>query len=678
MKQELQYIREKILYYGIPFLIALLPLLFFSERVSPHISSKTFFLYGSISIVGPLWIYSLFVDTTYRWSRKQILWTLPIFFFLVWMTLAGVFAINSHLAFWSSFGRGTGLLTWYSAFIVLGIIISLRNKYGTKWHSVLFRLLTVSTSILALSIWFGDEGIGLPYVVFQKASGGGLIGNSSLAAAYAFFAFGALAFSYVQEKSSVWKKYAIGVAVLLATSPIFFNVYGGLSGKSFLGSARGGILGICVMLGSTALVYFLFSKRSKVRAAAIAGIIVSISLFVYGWGQLTTPNTYLNQKFIESASGTRFIFWEKAQKAMDERPWVGYGPENYMIAFQRYFDPRMLTKEFNNEAWNDRAHNIYFDMGAQAGYPGLILYAGMLLALIVCAGVLVRAKKIQRLEGAIVIGVIVGYVFQNLFVFDSATSIVGLFVLYAWVLSAVDSEGGVQKEKNTLSEGYKVIIGGLLVIVGIYGWYTTAYTPSRKALLIGRAFSAPLNKKPAYYPLLLQGSRVGEDWDISGLAHDAFRLYTKNALPIKSDKMLLSYVVKDLEALLPYLEKVAERNTTDFRLQLKIIHLYSTYLFLLDKPLDTNLADHILKYGYNAQKLAPNEPEAYWAIGQISVWKGDFAQAQSAYENAVLLDKTLSSSWQGLLGFYQGVGDKKSYENTLEQARKYIPDFKPE
>lgn len=675
MNTSLQQLREWVLKNGTIALIAVLPLLFFYGRVSPHMSSKSFFLYGATIFLGVLWIYTVLTDTSWRWSRKQLLWVMPAKLLVVWMTIAGLFAVNTHLAFWSSLGRGTGLLTWYSALVLLYIIVSLIRKYDTVWLYSLWQWMMVSTVVLGLSIWFGDEGLTLPFVALQKSSGGGLIGNSSLAAGYAFFVFCIGALLLLKKQTKIWRGVTIAAMVTLLTSPIFLNVYGGLTGGSFLGSARGAILGLFVAVAVSAVMYLVLSVNKKLKVLGVTLAIAGLVVFGYGWQQLVQPGTALRQKFTDSASGTRFIFWEASQKAMDERPVFGYGPENYMLAFQRYFDPRMISKEFNNEAWNDRAHNIYYEMGVQAGYPGIALYGIVLLMIIAATYSAVAKGKISQWQGAVIVGALVGYVFQNLFVFDSISSIVALFVLYGAVVGLLSDEVSAYRKWAIEDETVRWVLAGVLAIISVYGWYNLAYLPSRKALQYGTIFDMALNVRPAQYKKLLEGSRVGEDWDVSGLAHDTFRLYAKDSEGLKNNAKVLPYAIKDLEAFLPYLEEVAARNPTDYRLQLKIIHLYSTYIYLSDKKLDPELAKHILSYGYAAQKLSPTEPEGYWAVGQISLWTGDLATAQAMYEKAVSLDRTLAVSWGVLLSFYQGTGDQKNYQNTLLQAQKAIPDF---
>ena len=671
-------IRENILRYGTIVTLALLPLLFWSGRVSPHMSSKSYFLYGSTVILGVLWLYSFFTDASWQPTRKQAYWLAIPKLFVTWFTIAGLCAANVHLAFWSSFGRETGLLTWYSALFLMYITVSLVNKYGRPWLYQMLGWYLASGIVVGLSLWFGNEGFNIPIVALQKGSGGGLIGNSSLAAAYAFFIFCAgLVVVLAKDAPRYWKVVAWISGIVMITSPIFCNMLNTVPGRwGFLGQSRGATLGLIVAFVLSFVFWLVFSPRKVARSAGIIFGVAIVMIFAFSWSALMNPTTVLHDKFASAASKTRFVFWQKGQQAMDERPILGYGPENYMIAFQHYFDPRMLTPEFNNEAWNDRAHNIYFDTGAQAGYPGIVLYFSFIVAVLVLAGVLVKKGQLSDWQGAIVIALVLGYTFQNLFVFDSMVTIVGLFLLYGWMVGLYGHE---KREKGLLpilhDETGKYALAGILAVSGLIGWYFLAYAPARQSAAYGEVFSAPIDIRSARYVDLLSGPRIGQDWDLSGMAHDIFKLYATNPMAIKSNKQLLPYAIKDIQSLIALLEAVAPQVPTDYRLNLKIVHLYTTLVFLNDTPMNKQLADHILIYANAGQKLAPTDPEIYWAIGQVDAWAGDLPGAQAAYEKSVAVDPQVAVSWNVLLSFYQAAHDQKNYQNTLVQAQKAIPGF---
>ena len=73
-------------------------------------------------------------------------------------------------------------------------------------------------------------------------------------------------------------------------------------------------MGIIVGVGVIILCYLAFAKNKVVKTFGIIGIVVSVLVFSFVWIKLVTPNTFLNQKFFETATGTRLIFWDVSQK----------------------------------------------------------------------------------------------------------------------------------------------------------------------------------------------------------------------------------------------------------------------------------------------------------------------------------------------------------------------------
>jgi hypothetical protein len=666
-------LRENVLKYGTIGVIFLLPLLYWSDRAFAHLTSKTFFFYGVVVWLFALWIYSASVDHTWRLERRQVYWLIPLWMYVAWMTVAGSMAYNPHLAFWSSLGRGTGLITLYSVTAFALIAASVFKKYGRVYLYQLMQWVVASGAILGITLWCGNEGFNLPYKFLIQSGGGGLMGNSSLAAAYFMFvlAFGGILL--VEKTISQTKKWwiAAGLAIVLF-SPIFFDLHGLLVGHGIWGSARGATLAIFVGIASVCVFWLLFSEKKLQKSIGIGMIVVGILAFGVLWGKLVDPSTKLHQQFAKAASGTRFIFWDTAQEAMNKHPWVGYGPENYMIAFQRHFNPKMLLSEFNNEAWSDRAHNVYYDTGVSAGYPGIVLYGALLISILFLVGRAVQSRSFSRAQGAILAALVIAYVFQNLFVFDSVVSLAHLGLLVAIAVMIQEEKKSKENFASITDSDIQITLAVVLALSAAIGWWYLAVRPSQKAVAYGTVLEMSLNKRPDHYKELLLGSRIGEDWDVSGFAHDEYKLYAKDPIAVKSNDQLRTYGEKDIMAFITYLEDVATRNPTDYRLYLKIVHLYATYIYLNDQPLDPALADHIMKTARYAQTLSPTDPEAQWGIAQIAIWQNDAKTALDAYRAGIAIDPTIASSHDVYLSLLKTIGDKKTYASALIEAKKDV------
>ncbi len=674
-------LRENIVKIGSLLLVFILPLIVSSKLAFPFISIKTFFFYGATELIFVFWIYSVFVDKSYRLSKKQLLFFVPVILYIIWMSIAGVLAVNPSLSFWSPLERGSGLLTLYHALAFSFVVASLIRHDGAKYTNRLLKYFIFGSFILALSVWLGDEGFKISYGVLEKSSGGGFIGNSSLTSTYLIFSlFLSVYILFAKGISKNWKIFSFIVFATIIFSPLFLNIYGLLAHKSIIGSARGALLGILIGLGIIFFSYLAISKNKIIRIFGIISIFIAISAFSIGWISFMKPGTYLHEKFTQVALGNRFIFWDIAQKSIDEHPFFGYGPENYMIAFRDNFNIKILDDKNSPEGWNDKAHNIYFDTGVSGGYGAIAFYGIFLLSIFYS---IYRAHKIgtlSQIQASILWGLLVSYIFQNLFVFDSPLSLVALFMLIGIVCAIQEApQSDIKKEKHPKvgipSVLYRNTAAGLLFVFFIISFVNLSYLPLVKSRAFARVTSLPINVRPGEYMSLLGGSKAGNDWDASYFSYDMYLKYKANVANIRKDPKLVNYVDTDLTAYLAYLEKLSETNKTDYRLYLSILHIYNIQMSITGDKFQSKKLEHILSIGDFAHKLSPNDPQVYWDIGFLKLYHGDKNGALEEYKNAVNIDKTIRVSWTMLMNFLEITDQKDLYNATLKEAQTYIPDF---
>lgn len=669
--------RENSLKYGSYFLLFLAPLVFLNHRLFPHVSTKTFFICGVVEVLFFLWIYAIIVDKSYRLSKKVLRVFLPLMGFVAWMTISGVFGANPSLSFWSSLGRGTGLLTLYHCLAFSFVIASLVKKNGMTYVASLFQWFIAGSLVLALSIWTGSEGFNFSAKVFKTDGGGGFTGNSTLAAGYLLFTLATAVFLLCLKSINKSKKWLIVIAlVTILFSPVFVSLHSLFTGHGILGSARGTILALVAGIGTTGVGYMYLSKKRALRATSISMVAIAIIAFGFLWVQLLIPNTNLHNKFAQEARGSRFIFWDIAQKAMNEHPILGYGAENYAIAFQEHFDPEILVVENSFEGWSDRAHNIYYELGATAGYPAVILYFIFLVSLFYAIYRLYKQNKLNRMQASIMAGLLVAYVVNNLFTFDSNLSLMSLFML-AGILYALGNQNDPKQKflPSKIDTSNKNMIACGLVIVFVVSLIFLVRMPSMKSKAYAETFAAPINKRPDMYAKLLSGSHVGEQWDVSDLAFNTHKIYSSDPVGLKADKSKLPYLIKNLESLLDYLYKVSETNGTDYRLYLTIAHLENTLTYLSDRAYDPVVQERILAILQKAIHLSPSNPNAYWSMAQTKIWGGDLKGAEAAYRQAVLVAPTIPSSYNLLLNYAKIVEDKKLFDEVMTQAQENIPGY---
>ncbi|MFA5878072.1 MAG: O-antigen ligase family protein [Candidatus Staskawiczbacteria bacterium] len=73
----------------------------------------------------------------------------------------------------------------------------------------------------------------------------------------------------------------------------------------------------------------------------------------------------------------RFSFWKIAINSLEEKPLLGYGPENFSIAYDKYFDPSLPYVNYGIVSQVDRAHGFIFDTAVTAGIPALLTFLSL-------------------------------------------------------------------------------------------------------------------------------------------------------------------------------------------------------------------------------------------------------------------------------------------------------------
>ena len=118
---------------------------------------------------------------------------------------------------------------------------------------------------------------------------------------------------------------------------------------------------------------------------------------------------------------------------MLEKPILGYGPENFSVGFDKYYDPSIpyLNKSWGD--WWDRAHNIILQTGSDAGFLGIIAYLALFSILLWQLQKLKSAGKEAGKQAEFAItahgiqAALISYLVANFFGFDSfATYIIFL------------------------------------------------------------------------------------------------------------------------------------------------------------------------------------------------------------------------------------------------------------
>lgn len=453
------------------YLIPFIPLIVADQSYFPFITGKNFAFRSLIEILFALWIILVLRDKTYRPKFSSISWAVVAL--LVVSTLATIFSVNPYRSFWSNYERMGGLISLLHVGAYFVVLISfLRSKLdwlrlalvnlGANWIIIVYGLLQ-----LAGKLEIHQGGVRLDAT----------LGNAAYLAVYLLLNIFVVAYLAFNSREVLWR-------ILFIITGIFDFIL------LYYTATRGALLGLVAgVLFSLSL--FVFLAKGKLRNFSLGLLIILFALGGVFWlakdSNFVTSSPVLsrfaNISVTEVTTQSRFLIWRMSLQGFKENPVLGWGPENYSQVFAKYYNPLM----WRQEPWFDRSHNIFLDWLIDAGLLGLLAY----LSLFATAFYSIWKFRSKLSHGAYVLaGLLVAYLFQNIFVFDNLISFILFFSLLAY-LNNLDGgdEGGINtdvkqlknykqiKKQDTNDSALIPVISVVIVIILFGGLYYFNYQP---------------------------------------------------------------------------------------------------------------------------------------------------------------------------------------------------------
>lgn len=465
---------NKILRWGVIgglYLIPFLPLIVASQSYFPFITGKNFAFRALVEIVFALWLILLIRDKDYRPRASYLLWSVVALLGVT--TLATIFSVNPYRSFWSNYERMGGLISLLHVgayFVVLISVLKTKLAWlrlalvnmGANWIIIIYGLLQ-----LAGKLEIHQGGVRLDAT----------LGNAAYLAVYLLFNIFILVYLVFNSREVVWRSLFIITA--------FFNFV-----LLYYTATRGALLGLVVGV-LVSLMLFVFFGGGKLRKLSLGLLIALFALGGVFWlakdSNFVTSSPVLSRfasiSLTEATTESRFLIWNMSLQGFKENPVLGWGPENYSQVFSKYYNPLM----WRQEPWFDRSHNIFLDWLIDAGLLGLLVY----LSLFAFAFYYIWRQREKLGYGAyVLVGLLVAYLFQNIFVFDNLISYILFFSLLAYLhhLSSDKNEeevGDVKQLKNykqikrqdTSDGALAPVVSVVVVIILFVGLYYFNYQP---------------------------------------------------------------------------------------------------------------------------------------------------------------------------------------------------------
>lgn len=426
------------------FAISFIPLIVSTSMFFPYITGKNFAFRIIVELITASWLALALVNPAYRPRRSWLLVAFASFVTIV--ALADAQGAYPFKSFWSNYERMDGWVTLVHLFAYFVVAISILNT-EKLWHRLWQTTLGVSVYLAIYGVLqvsgLADIGQGGSAGLNSRVDAS--LGNPIYLAAFMLFSIFVAAFMWVRthrehgDTKKVWHHTIYGGIIVLDTIAMLLT------------ATRGTILGL---IGGTivALLLIAFFKRDarRIRMAAV-GLIAAVivggiglfaardTAFVQSVGFLNRLSTISTQ---DNTTKSRFFNWQMAWQGVKERPILGWGQENYAVVFDKYYDPRMYAQE----PWFDRVHNIIFDWLVAAGFVGLISYLSLFAATL---WALWWRSNFTIVERSIFTGLLAGYFFHNLFVFDNITS----YILFTMVIAYIQWHSDNSQDSEMLFKG---------------------------------------------------------------------------------------------------------------------------------------------------------------------------------------------------------------------------------
>lgn len=388
----------------------------------PYITGKNFLFRIVVDLMVLFYILLALKEPKYRPRSSGIMWT--VLAFVGWMAVATAFAIDPVKSFWSNFERMegyVGLVHLCAWFVVTGAMLSATRQWE-RW----FNASVVASVFMSLYAFLQvTHLLGFAPTSQSGARADATFGNAIYLAVYFLFMFFITLYMLLRRQGSPTWQGVYGVALVLQVMGIYVT------------ETRGAILGLLAGLLIAALYVALFVREREwrtLRRVCVGGI-AALVLLVAGFVALkdtsfvknsSTLNRLANISLEDRTTVARFQIWYMAWQGVQERPVQGWGQENFSYIFNTYYNPSM----YDQEQWFDRAHNQFIDWFVAGGIPAGLLYAALYA---VAAWGVIRARGLSGPERAILLGLLGGFAFNNLFVFDNLFAGIYFFALLAFI-----------------------------------------------------------------------------------------------------------------------------------------------------------------------------------------------------------------------------------------------------
>ncbi len=601
--------------------------------IFPFLNYTSFLYFGSVTRSINLIIFSsiagillglllLNKESALYVPKSPVLLSVTVYF--ISMFVSAFFGNDFQTSFFSNMTRTTGL--WYM--ICLGIFIllfvNLLQDKGVRRKIILATI--VPTALFSVLALLGPEGF---KVIFKDMKGDGFtLGNSTFAGMYIFGSFLlSIYFLVSEERKTLWKKV---LPVLIVLNPFIINIFSN-EGKGllqFLGEARASALVLFSSIPVLFAIYMISRLENKTLKKKISYSLLALTFIVIiaGAFSLFSSDGILRKFYLSQATGARVLVWEISDKRIEEKPFWGWGTENFEKTFETYYDSRALEPEFGAEPWFDRAHNVFIDQAFDNGLSGLVLY--LLVYLVIGFStlyVIFNAKTKENIYlGVFLLVYTIFHLIELQTAFDTSISFVFLALILALIVVVFKD---TQEENGKVSEikihnALKYIIAVVFVVFSFWSLFYKAVPFVRSGTVNGTIRTIGSSEKRIPYYETLFATPVDLQAVLWRTFTDFERGISENPKVLEDPKKVEN-LKKELAIFEEEYRKYTEKHPQNFRALLN--YADAKIYFML---FDVNKLEEAQVVLDKAIALVPTAPQPYWmkAVAYLYMRKFDLAR----------------------------------------------------
>jgi len=596
--------------------ICFIPLIVKSNYFFPFIVPKTLAFKVIVEIIFLAFLGLAVIKKEYRLKLNLVL--VLFFLYIVTVFLSSIAAGSFYFSFWSNNERSEGLLLLLHLFLFL-IVLSGFLRRIKDW---LITFEAFFASGLLVSLFGLGQYLNLDWIL-ESAGGSRIastIGNAGYVAGYLIFNifFGLLLF-FFRKNRYLRLYYILGIILQI------FIVLNTLS--------RGGILALAFSL--TGFVgYLVFSYLKSNKLVRNTGIIILL-LIVFFAGLVffnkqanwVKNNPVLNRIVSISTSATtaqnRLMTWQSAYQGFKEKPFLGYGYENFYQVFDKYFNPK-IYRHAGSVVWFDRAHNIIFDRLITGGLIGLLLYLSLLFIPLIYLWKYFWKNKTASgyLIPVIFSLVMLAYFIQNLFIFEALVTYIPLFLVLGFLSQFSPTWG---KKISQSKKPYLVLLTiGIIIFLPILFSFNIKPASANKGLIDAMIKVQTQKYQEAYdqFVNVIDKNTANNQEYRQHFAEFVTGLINKEDL----DQAWINQAI--IRAEQEFDKQIEEKplNTRNYLMFMRFLN--KAYQFNIER-LNKSLA-----LAERAVQLSPARPQIYYESGYSQIYLGKYYQSLGQTEKA--------------------------------------------